>query len=843
MFFSSLVVVACAALPCDARRANVERRLDPFENFLFALSGPVGQLKHFRSGAHAGRFIVRSSTPRQQYRGPPDSWMNRKKEWASTTLDRKVVESKDMRGVVTPTARRPSQRDAEAGTAEQIETRGSDAATEGAQPSQDVKSDGYARREAERAWAAAAKQTIEENVAPQIEESEEQVNEPAQEKSLVELLTNELSVPDLSVPTVDARAARLYLPFLAIAGLAAGTALDGKGTQIALPSLPSFSFPDPSKFLPAEAPPAPPVATIKPPPVLTNPRDAEAALKTFFPGALDSITMDRKVAEVLFKRGYTSANTLFASSMCPDEVNHEPGDVVDLMKSRWGEKFELGGLAGLPFVGKSGFTAYAHHVPDGGKLLVLFAPHVGINFDGKVGKLQRLNQKSLSTACGAAIGAYNGIMKEALAKKKVGDSSAVAVPKPKTRNDFDGQIEYIKAKLQPLLQGIEAAPDEIAFVTYQMYAIVRQFLIDQVLTADVWRDAGELCVVGGIMVNLGDGNDRFVPLFFQAREGEKGDVIDLYKEAFGDKPDLSYVLGDKAKAANFYKYDLNTLSMTAEEKMLKLFPGAINSASIDQKVWNTLSKYGYTSENTLLATSTCPDEVNTKQGEMMELLKSRWGENFALGGLAGLPFVGKAGFGAYAHHVPDNGKLFIVFAPHVGIDFDGKVGALKRLSQKGVSTACGAAIGAYNGIIKEALDKKPLKVDTPFKVQDSFDTQIEYIKTKLRARMGGIDNAPDPIAFVTYQMYAIVREFVDEVLTASDLLEVAAEICILGGIQINGEKGDNFMPLLFESKKAGSDGINDLYAETFGYRPDISYALGDKAKAKSFYATDLRALS
>jgi hypothetical protein len=554
--------------------------------------------------------------------------------------------------------------------------------------------------------------------------------------------------------------------------------------------------------------------------------------------------MDSKVADVLLKRGYTNANTLFASSMCPDEVNAESGDLTELMKSRWGESFGLGGLAGLPFVGKSGFTAYAHHVPDNGKLLVLFAPHVGINFDGKVGKLQRLNQKGLSTACGAAIGAYNGIMKDALAKKK--DNNGLVATAVKPRNDFDGQIEYIKAKLQPRLQGIEAAPDEIAFVTYQMYTIVREFLIDQVLTAsDVWKGVGEMAIVGGIMVNLGEGGDRFVPLLFQAKEGEKSDVVDLYKDAFGNKPDLSYVLGDKEKAASFYNYDLNTLSMSAEDKLYKFFPGALDSESVDSKVGKTLAKYGYTSENTLLATSTCPDEVNSKQGELLELFKSRWGENFALGGLAGLPFVGKAGFGAYAHHVPDNGKLLIVFAPHVGIDFNGKVGALKRLSQKGVSTACGAAIGAYNGIIKEALDKNPIKTDaanTPFKSSDAFDTQIEYLKTKLRARMDGIDKAPDPIAFVTYQMYAIVREFVDEVLTASDL-KVASEVCLLGGIQVNGETGDHFMPLLFESKRAEDANINDLFVETFGYRQDLSYVLGDKAKAKSFYTNDLRALS
>ena len=42
-----------------------------------------------------------------------------------------------------------------------------------------------------------------------------------------------------------------------------------------------------------------------------------------------------------------------------------------------------------------------------------------------------------------------------------------------------------------------------------------------------------------------------------------------------------------------------------------------------------------------------------------------------MGGLGGLPFVGKTGFNAYAQHVPKEGNLFILFAPHVGLSPDG----------------------------------------------------------------------------------------------------------------------------------------------------------------------------
>lgn len=44
-----------------------------------------------------------------------------------------------------------------------------------------------------------------------------------------------------------------------------------------------------------------------------------------------------------------------------DEINHEEGDITCLLKSFWGECFYLGGLGGVPFVGHTGFGAYAHH--------------------------------------------------------------------------------------------------------------------------------------------------------------------------------------------------------------------------------------------------------------------------------------------------------------------------------------------------------------------------------------------------------------------------------------------------------------------------------------------------
>lgn len=98
------------------------------------------------------------------------------------------------------------------------------------------------------------------------------------------------------------------------------------------------------------------------------------------------------------------------------------------------------------------------------------------------------------------------------------------------------------------------------------------------------------------------------------------------------------------------------------------FPGAMSSAEVVEKVTNTLEKRGYTSENTLYAQSVCPDEINHEKGHLTDLFTQYHGEVFHLGGLAGMPFTGQTGFGAFSQHVPDDGRCFVLMAPHIGLD-------------------------------------------------------------------------------------------------------------------------------------------------------------------------------
>ena len=135
------------------------------------------------------------------------------------------------------------------------------------------------------------------------------------------------------------------------------------------------------------------------------------ALEKYFPNSFEAGTCAPLANAVLAKQGFTPESTLFATSVCPDEINADcpEFDISNTMERHWGEQFPLGGLAGLPFAGRTGWGAFAAHVPVGGDILLLCAPHCGISFEGAAGAVQRLGQPEPSTCCGAAVAAFNHV--------------------------------------------------------------------------------------------------------------------------------------------------------------------------------------------------------------------------------------------------------------------------------------------------------------------------------------------------------------------------------------------------------------------------------------------------
>lgn len=220
----------------------------------------------------------------------------------------------------------------------------------------------------------------------------------------------------------------------------------------------------------------------------------------------------------------------------------------------------------------------------------------------------------------------------------------------------------------------------------------------------------------------------------------------------------------------------------------KSFPGALPGQIVDLVTNQVLRERGFDKANTIFAHSTCPDEINANDtsDDLVVLLKRRWKGAFPLGGLAGLPFAGKTGWGAFSAHVPEEGKIILLFAPHVGISETGVVGYVGRRGQSGDSSACGAALGALASCT--AGNAIP---------DDPFDYQMSFITGKVKERVQEINAADCPNASVTHALYDVQVDFLRNMLAA---VPPKFEIAVLGGIQINltDPEPDHFMPLMFD---------------------------------------------
>merc|ERR1712003_423549 len=109
----------------------------------------------------------------------------------------------------------------------------------------------------------------------------------------------------------------------------------------------------------------------------------------------------------LAEHGY-GGTTLLASSLCCDEVNR----VLEKdFSAIYGDNFSMGGLAGFAFGGVTSFGAMAHHIPKDGSCLVVYGPHVGVDSDGVVGKIDRRGRDATGAWCGSAAAAAGYVSK------------------------------------------------------------------------------------------------------------------------------------------------------------------------------------------------------------------------------------------------------------------------------------------------------------------------------------------------------------------------------------------------------------------------------------------------
>ncbi|MEZ5117812.1 MAG: hypothetical protein R2737_16245 [Candidatus Nanopelagicales bacterium] len=128
---------------------------------------------------------------------------------------------------------------------------------------------------------------------------------------------------------------------------------------------------------------------------------ARASLAELYPDHVGVGDVVRWSQWSLARAGFHQSNALPLLGVCRDELMLGFAEAVT---DAWGAPFDLGALAGMVFLGRTGIAAALGHAPgeDGRHRFVAFCfPHIGIDDDGTVGRVMRPGMHGPSAACGA----------------------------------------------------------------------------------------------------------------------------------------------------------------------------------------------------------------------------------------------------------------------------------------------------------------------------------------------------------------------------------------------------------------------------------------------------------
>jgi hypothetical protein len=204
------------------------------------------------------------------------------------------------------------------------------------------------------------------------------------------------------------------------------------------------------------------------------------------------------------------------------------------------------------------------------------------------------------------------------------------------------------------------------------------------------------------------------------------------------------------------------------------YPNAITTIDSVNKMFDILEHhYDIDPFEIMAADSICSDDVNSI--EYPQRASEMLGP-FKMGGLDGFPFTGLTGMGAFAAHVPDNGAVFIYYAPHIGIDRDGDVGLINRIGQHKPSGCCGAAKAALAKLINNQI--------TEGHVTD-MDYQMNTIEQIFFKQKQRILAAPNQLMEATEVMYEAIDERIRLLVNQTNYS--CKYVILMGAVLINGD--------------------------------------------------------
>jgi len=144
------------------------------------------------------------------------------------------------------------------------------------------------------------------------------------------------------------------------------------------------------------------------------PETWETALRTNYPEAVVDKDFLTSIKHLLHEYGFKNNNTLPCVCLCRDEICCTLRDEIDVQweaktedGKHYARSFTFSALGGFPNVGKTGLGAALGHAPvgqEGRRRYVFFAfPHIGLDKQGELGKLERQGITTIDHACGALL--------------------------------------------------------------------------------------------------------------------------------------------------------------------------------------------------------------------------------------------------------------------------------------------------------------------------------------------------------------------------------------------------------------------------------------------------------
>lgn len=215
-------------------------------------------------------------------------------------------------------------------------------------------------------------------------------------------------------------------------------------------------------------------------------------VRSHYPTALD--TRDTSIKYLgLLQNGHNVdiSKMLMATSLCSDDINIPSTSFFSVVLG----PFFLGGLGGLPFVGTTGFTAFAHHIPDDGTAFIFYGPHIGVTLENQLGKMYRPRQSKAGASCGALMLALDRFKK---------DPAYQPEPKPS-----DYQQMWLEQCLLPKQEEIVNDPNPEKAITEACFWKIDELVHEYLHQTKAAFKVDKIALLGGIVINTDYGIDDY----------------------------------------------------------------------------------------------------------------------------------------------------------------------------------------------------------------------------------------------------------------------------------------------------------------------------------------------